>query len=495
MSVFHFDCFWMKERHWCNFQWDRKAFPDPEGMLKRLKAKGLKVCLWINPYISQLSELFEEAVKAGYFLMRPDGRVFQRDAWQPGMALVDFTNPKAVSWYCGKLQKLLDMGVDCFKTDFGEFIPEDVIYHNGADPALMHNHYAYLYNKAVFDLLEKHHGKGEAVVFARSAAIGSQKFPVHWGGDNEGTFESMAESLRGGLSFCLSGAAFWSHDIAGFSGTATPALYKRWAAFGLLSTHSRLHGSSSYRVPWLFDEESVDVVRHFSQLKNKLFPYLFAAAHDAVEHGWPVMRAMVLEFPDDPAVAYLDRQYMLGSSLLVAPVFRMDNIAEYYLPRGKWTNFLTGRLITGGRWVSEKVDFMHIPLFARENSIIPMASDEKSPAWRMNDELTLHVFQMTEGAEISLRVAASDRGGATRIVCRRKGQKITLSGDGRAKNVRVLLRSVQAASEISNGRAIGDPPEGLLMEWTDTAEPVSFIVGAAEIQPMERAATTTPVLK
>ncbi len=495
LSVFHFDCFWMKERHWCNFQWDQKAFPDPEGMLKRLKAKGLKVCLWINPYISQLSEIFDEGNKAGYFLKRPDGRVFQRDAWQPGMALVDFTNPKAATWYCSKLQKLLDMGVDSFKTDFGEFIPEDVVYHNGADPGLMHNHYSYLYNKSVFELLEKHHGKGNAVVFARSGSIGSQKFPVHWGGDNEGTFESMAETLRGGLSFCLSGAAFWSHDIAGFSGTAHPSLYKRWAAFGLLSTHSRLHGSSSYRVPWLFDEESVDVVRHFSKLKNSLFPYLFAAAHDAREHGWPVMRAMFVEFPDDPGVAYLDKQYMLGSSLMVAPVFRMDNVAEYYLPKGKWTHFLTGKIVNGGRWISEKVDFLHIPLFVRENSIIPISSDEKKPSWQLKDELTLHLFQITEGAETTLRLATSEGTATTRITCKRTGQKITLASDGHAKNVRLVLRSVQAATDITNGKLIRDLPEGVLLSWPNTAEAITFTISMAETLPAERASATTSVMK
>jgi alpha-D-xyloside xylohydrolase len=495
LSVFHFDCFWMKERHWCNFQWDRQAFPDPEGMLKRLKARGLKISLWINPYISQLSELFEEGARSGYFLKRRDGTIFQRDAWQPGMALVDFTNPKAAAWYCQKLQKLLDMGVDCFKTDFGEFIPVDVVYHNGADPMQMHNHYAYLYNKTVFELLERHHGKGNAVVFARSAHIGSQKFPVHWGGDNEGTFQSMAETLRGGLSFCLSGAAYWSHDIAGFSGTADPALYKRWAAFGLLSTHSRLHGSSSYRVPWLFDEEAVDVVREFSRLKNRLFPYLFAAAHDAGEHGWPVMRAMFLEFPDDPAAVYLDRQYMLGSSLLVAPVLRTDNVAEYYLPKGKWTNFMTGKLITGGRWVTEKVDFLHIPLMVRENSVIPVAGDDAAPGWTMKDPLVLHLFQITDGAEVLLRLVASDGGGITQFECRRSGQKISLSSDGRAKNVRLLVRSAQAASDIQSGRLISHLPDGLLLEWTDTGEPISFVVSSAETMPMERGAATAPVLK
>jgi alpha-D-xyloside xylohydrolase len=495
LSVFHFDCFWMKERHWCNFRWDLDAFPDPAGMLQRLKSRGLRICVWINPYISQLSEIFEEGRQAGYLLKRPDGSVFQRDAWQPGMGLVDFTNPRAVDWYCGKLQKLLDMGVDTFKTDFGEFIPEDVVYHNHADPRQMHNHYAYLYNKCVFELLEKHHGKGGAVVFARSGAIGSQKFPVHWGGDNEATFESMAESLRGGLSFCLSGPAFWSHDIGGFAGTANPAVYKRWAAFGLLSTHSRLHGSGSYRVPWLFDEESVDVVRHFVELKNRLFPYLYSAAQDACERGWPVMRAILLEFPDDPAALHLDRQYMLGSSLLVAPCFRMDNTVEYYLPKGKWTNFLTGKIAIGGRWITDKVDFMHIPLFARENSIIPTSGNVKNPSWRLLDELTLQLFQISDAAEIPIRLVDSDTATASQISCRRIGQQITLTGDGRARNLRIQLRSIPSVSQIANGKLVGDRPEGPILEWSDPTAPVTFTVSTSESVPSDRGAGTSRILK
>jgi alpha-D-xyloside xylohydrolase len=256
-----------------------------------------------------------------------------------------------------------------------------------------------------------------------------------------------------------------------------------------------LHGSSSYRVPWLFDEESVDVVRHFTKLKNSLFPYLFAAAHDARENGWPVMRAMFLEYPEDPAVAYLDRQYMLGSSLLVSPVFRMDNVAEYYLPKGKWTNFLTGRIVTGGRWMTEKVDFLHIPLFVRENSIIPISSDDKKPSWNMKDELTLHLFQITDGADISLRIPTSEGSATTKITCKRTGQKITLTSDGHAKNVRLVLRSVQAATDLTNGKVLRELPEGILLSWPDTANPITFTISMAETVPPERATTTTPVLK
>jgi alpha-D-xyloside xylohydrolase len=472
LRVFHFDCFWMKERHWCNFKWDTDAFPDPKGMLARLKAKGLKTCLWINPYISQLSELFDEGSQNGYFLKRPDGSTFQRDAWQPGMALVDFTNPTAVDWYCAKLRALLEMGADCFKTDFGELIPEDVVYHDGSDPALMHNYYTYLYNKAVFDLLEDYHGKGNALLFARSATAGCQKFPVHWGGDCFATFESMAEDLRGGLSFCLSGAAFWSHDIGGFAGKADPALYKRWVAFGLLSTHSRLHGSESYRVPWIFDEESVEVMRRFVELKNRLLPYLFSAAKDANEFGWPVMRAMVLEFADDPACLYLDRQYMLGSSLLVAPVFRPDNVAEYYLPRGRWTHLLTGAVVEGGHWQKETIDFMTVPVFVRENSLLPLCNSQPRGEWTVKDPLTLQLFAVADGADLPLRVVPCDGGAPVHFKCNRKGNVITLTSDTAEMNILVRLSDDRSVSKMSNGTAA----DGNAARWLDTRSPLVLTI-------------------
>ena len=231
LSVFHFDCFWMKDFNWCDFTWDSRVFPDPEGMLKRLKAKGLKICVWINSYVGQESSMFKEGVEGGYFLKRPNGDVWQWDMWQPGLAIVDFTNPAACEWYSKKLEALLDMGVDCFKTDFGERIPTDAVYYDGSDPVKMHNYYTYLYNKVVFNVLKKKKGEKEAVLFARSATAGGQKFPVHWGGDCWSDYESMEESLRGGLSLTSSGFGYWSHDIGGFESTSTPDVYKRWCAF------------------------------------------------------------------------------------------------------------------------------------------------------------------------------------------------------------------------------------------------------------------------
>jgi alpha-D-xyloside xylohydrolase len=397
LSVFHFDCFWMKEFHWSNFEWDDQLFPDPEGMLTRLKTRGLKICTWINPYIAQRSALFDEGMSRGYLLKRSDGSVWQWDLWQAGMGIVDFTNPDARAWYLEKLRTLVKMGVDCFKTDFGERIPTDVVYHDGSDPIRMHNFYPYLYNQAVFEMLEADLGKGAAIVFARSATAGGQQFPVHWGGDNSATFESMAESLRGGLSLTLSGFGFWSHDIGGFELTAPAEVYKRWCAFGLLSSHSRLHGASSYRVPWQFDDEAVDVLRFFTRLKCRLMPYLFQVARQAHLTGIPMMRAMLLEFPTDPGCDTLDRQYMLGDSLLVAPVFSFDGVVNYYVPEGRWTNFISGEIIEGPGWQCENHEFKSLPLLVRPNSVIPVGKINHRPDYDYGDGLTLQVYNFQDG--------------------------------------------------------------------------------------------------
>ena len=368
LSVFHFDCFWMKDSHWCNFLWDSDMFPDPEGLIAKLHERGLHVCVWINPYIAQQSEIFDEAAKNGYLIRKTDGSVWQTDLWQAGMGIVDFTNKDAAKWYQGKLKVLLDMGVDCFKTDFGERIPvDDVVFADESDPLRMHNYYTYLYNSTVFELLEKEKGKGEAVLFARSATAGCQKFPVHWGGDCHSDYPSMEQTIRGGLSLMLSGFSYWSHDIGGFEDKSTPDVYKRWAAFGLLSSHSRLHGSTSYRVPWNYDEESVTVLRHYVELKKSLMPYLNTAKSAAEESGLPVMRPMILEFQDDPICAFLDRQYMLGSNVLVAPVFDEDGWVEFYLPEGTWVSAdgSDRRVITTGRFFKEKRGYLEMPVYIR----------------------------------------------------------------------------------------------------------------------------------
>ena len=295
-----------------------------------------------------------KAAKNGYFIKKTDGSVFQCDEWQPGMAIVDFTNPEACKWYAGYLRKLCEMGVDTFKTDFGERIPtRDVVYYDGSDPIKMHNFYTYLYNECVFNVAERNiFGENKSIccshVLLQQAVRSS---PVHSGAE----LLRQLLQLNGWGSvrlsvFCISGFGYTSHDMAGFEATATPDIYKRWAAFGMFSSHSRLHGNQSYRVPWLFDEESCDVLRFFTKLKGKLMPYLWAQAIKTHEVGVPVMRAMVIDFADDPTCLTLDRQYMFGDNILVAPILNDEGIAEYYVPEGKWTDIITGKVLEGGKW-------------------------------------------------------------------------------------------------------------------------------------------------
>lgn len=405
LHVFHFDCYWMEAFEWCNFKWDPNVTTDPKSMLQRYHDKGLKICVWINPYIGQKSCLFEEGSEKGYLLKRTDGSVWQTDLWQPGMGLVDFTNPDACAWYQSKLRTLLDMGVDCFKTDFGERVPvKDIAYFDGSDPVKMHNYYTYLYNQTVFRLLEEVRGEGDAVLFARSATVGGQKFPAHWGGDCSATYVSMAETLRGGLSLSLSGFGFWSHDISGFEQTAPADIYKRWCQFGLLSSHSRLHGSSSYRVPWLFDEEACVVLKEFVNLKCRLMPYLYGQAVRAHEYGTPVLRPMFLDFPEDRACDTLDRQYMFGSSLLAAPVFKESGEVDYYLPKGTWVNLITGETREGGNWYREVYDYHSMPLMVKENTILPVGKNDREAEYDFADGVTLLLSVFADGKEADVEI-------------------------------------------------------------------------------------------
>ena len=430
LHVFHFDCYWMEAWEWCNFTWDAKTFPEPREMLKRYHDRGLKICVWINPYIGQKSPLFREGMEHGYLLKKSNGDVWQTDLWQAGMGIVDFTNPAAVTWYQEKLKTLLDMGVDCFKTDFGERIPvRDIAYFDGSDPVKMHNYYPFLYNQAVFELLERERGVGEAVLFARSAAVGGQQFPAHWGGDCSASYPSMAETLRAGLSLACAGFGFWSHDMGGFENTASADVYKRWCQFGMLSSHSRLHGSGSYRVPWLFDEEACDVLRKFVKAKCALMPYLYRQAVKAHEDGIPMMRPMFLEFPEDRACEPLDRQYMLGDSLMVAPVFRESGEAEYYLPEGTWYNLLTEARAEGGRWHKEQFDYFSLPLMLRPGSILAVGAHTERPDYAFYEGVKLLVYLPEDHGKAETEVTDLDGHVVMRVFAERNGSQVKVRVD------------------------------------------------------------------
>jgi alpha-D-xyloside xylohydrolase len=329
------------------------------------------------------------------------------------MAVIDFTNPAAATWYSEHLTRLMDMGIDTFKTDFAERIPVNgVTYHDGSDPVRMHNYYALLYNKIVYETMTSVSGKSNSLLFARSTAVGGQKYPVHWGGDCESTYEAMAESLRGGLSLSLAGYIFWASDIGGFEGTPPPALYKRWVQFGLLSSHSRLHGSSSFRVPWIYGEDCSDVLRDCVKRKIALTPYLLAEALTGSREGVPLMRAMFLEFPNDLNTYSIDTQYMFGGNLLVAPVFSDEGVVTFYVPRteeeergdGKWVSWFDhGKSYEGGRWYTETHGFETLPILVRPGSVTPLNPKLAAPEDDALDGLEVLVNGRLRG-EVAVQV-------------------------------------------------------------------------------------------
>jgi alpha-D-xyloside xylohydrolase len=263
----------------------------------------------------------------------------------------------------------------------------------------------------------------------------------------------MAESLRGGLSLSLSGFGFWSHDIGGFEGMPPVEVYKRWIAFGLLSSHSRLHGSSSYRVPWQYDEEAVDVLRFFTKLKCRLMPYLFAKAVEAHQTGVPTMRAMLMEFPNDPASDTLDRQYLLGDSLLVAPVFAADGSVSYYVPEGRWTNLITGAVVTGPRWVREEHGFLSLPLLVRPNTVLPLGSHEEKPDYDFAEGVTFQIHELEEGHEASASVPNLRGEEAISLLAKRQGGQVHIEARGDSQTWNVLLAGIEQVGAVEGGVA------------------------------------------
>lgn len=461
LDVFHFDARWMDDYKCCDFVWS-KRFGDAKDMLKKIHERGVRVCVWMNPYVSQESYLFEEGKEHGYFLKTKDGGVWQSDHWMSGTAVVDFTNPEARKWYQGKLGEILDMGVDALKTDFGEKIPTEVVYWDGSDPKKMHNYYPYLYNEAIYEVIQER--KGEGCVFSRSATVGTQKFPINWGGDNESTYISMAESLRGGLSFCQSGYGYWAHDISGFCKTATPDLYKRWAQFGMLSTHSRLHGQESYRAPWYFDEECCQVLKQFTNLKCTLMPYLYAGAVQVKEEGIPLMRAMMLEFPEDLTCLHLERQYMLGDNLLVAPIFREDSTVEFYLPEGgKWTNYLDGEVLEGGKWYKRTYDYFHMPLFVRSASILPVGNVETTPEYAYEKGITFKLYEIPDGFQKECKIYDMKGMEVLSLTAGRNGKKLSFVLDGNTEDVTIQLCNVRQV-HTENGIETEQHEEGVKLK-------------------------------
>ncbi len=461
VDVFHIDTWWLRNRKYCDFEWDRNAFPRPEILIGVLRRHGLKLSLWEHPYISVESELFAVGKDNRFFVQRPDGEVYVIDyglslapkpdgairraapgeAWNAPVAVIDLTNPEALAWFKDLHRPLLRQGVDSFKTDFGEDIPADAVFANGKTGAEMHNVYPLLYNRAVFEVIQEE--KGQGAVWARSAFAGSQRYPLVWSGDPASNSESLAATIRGGLSAGLSGLPFWSNDIGGYRGIPSAELYVRWAQFGLFCSHSRMHGDSP-REPWYFGEEAAAIVRKYALLRYELFPYIYSAAFEAGLKGIPVIRALPLAFPDDLNVFDKDFQYMFGPGILVAPVIEPEGKHRIYLPEGCWYDYWTKEIIVGPKNLRVQVPLDILPLYVCGGAIIPRMQQ----SWRIPEERIDPLIVEVWPHETSDYLFYEDEG-VTEFRCRQDGDGLDFEWSGPLPRRTILhIKSIGTPNKI-----------------------------------------------
>ena len=380
-DVIHLDTGWFRTDWLCEWKFNPERFPDPEGFIRRLADNGYKVSLWQLPYIAKGAEQIDEAREKKYIgpLKREQASEGSNFSTLDYAGTIDFTYPAATEWYKGLLRSLLNMGVKCIKTDFGENIHMDATYH-AMTPERLNNIYALLYQKAAYEVT--HEVTGDGIVWARAAWAGCQRYPLHWGGDSESSWAGMAGSLKGGLHFGLSGFAFWSHDVPGFHSTPDfmnsvidPKVYVRWTQFGVFTSHMRYHGSHK-REPWYYPEVA-DIVKKWWKLRYRLMPYIIEESRHATESGWPVIQALLMHHPDDRTCWNISDEYYFGRKMLVAPVMSSADKRDIYLPEGEWVNFFTGERHVGPCWLKGvDVPLDQMPVFCRPGTEIPVYEKE-----------------------------------------------------------------------------------------------------------------------
>lgn len=395
-DVIHLDTGWFETDWRSNYEFSKSRFRDPQKMISDLKNQGFHISLWQYTYFTPKNELFKEIVEKGLEVKNDGGGQPFEDA------VLDMSNPAAVKWYQGKLENLLKMGVSAIKVDFGEGAPISGQYFSGKAGLYEHNLYPLRYNKAVADITKQ--TTGDSIIWARSAWAGSQRYPLHWGGDAENSNSAMAAELRGGLSFGLSGFTYWSHDVGGFVHRSPRDLYRRWMAFGVLTSHTRAHGEPP-REPWEYDEALTDDFRRALNLRYSLMPYIYAQAKDSSEKGYPMLRTLFFEFPNDETSWLIDDEYMFGSNLLVAPLFEdAKNSRKVYLPPGAWIDYQTGKVYQGEKWHEIEAGEIPVILLVKNHSVLPMVKVAQNTAEIDWNNVELHVFS-TDNADVSGKFA------------------------------------------------------------------------------------------
>jgi alpha-D-xyloside xylohydrolase len=476
-DVLSLDPWWMGDGPWSTYEWDTDAFPEPGEMVHGLREQGVRTCLWINPYVPASTPAHAEALARGFLVSRSDGSVSPVvEAFAGnGLAAVDFTNPKARTWFQDKLRELLEQGVAVFKTDFGEQAPVDAVYHDGRSGLEMHNLYPLLYNRTVFELTEAYFGRG--FTWARSAYAGSQRYPVQWGGDSYSSLDQMACQIRALLGYGLSGVPFGSHDVGGFDYSPQafdhserssqwflkeyaldPVVYARWLQFGVFSSHVRAHGKQP-REPYASGPQVEAIARRYLRLRYRLLPYIYSQAVQSARTGLPMARAMVLEFPSDPSTYRLDLQYMFGDSFLVAPVVSPAHRCRVYLPAGDWLDYWTKEAVSGPRWLDLEVPLDTLPLWVRAGAIIPMGPEMAHTEEKPLDPLSLVLCQPQ--GEASTVIHDEDRRDIpVRYVRRADSLTVEVGPSPGAVEVELYGVTVAAASLDGQLLPLGETPGG-----------------------------------
>lgn len=424
-DVIHFDTGWFDVDWQCDYKFSENRFQNPQQMLKDLKSQGFHVCLWQLPYFTPKNRYFPELIKKDMYVKNGNGELPYEDV------VLDFSNPETVKWYQDKLAGLLNIGVSAIKVDFGEAAPLNGIYASGKSGWYEHNLYPVRYDMAVSEITKKLHN--ENIMWARAAWAGSQRYPLHWGGDAATTNTGMLGTLRAGLSFGLSGFSFWSHDMGGFVKSTPEDLYCRWLPFGFLTSHTRAHGAPPTE-PWLYDSKRVqDVFRKSAEMKYRLMPYVYAQAKECTEKGLPMLRALFVEFPDDPGAWKVDDEYLFGSQILVAPLLESGITGRtVYLPEGKWIDYQTEKVYEGG-WHRIEAGSLPIIMLVRDGSVLPhlkLAQSTSEMDW----------------SKMSLKVYSTDKKQAEGLICLPTDNRIQVVKVDCAKAKPQLLNQVEGTS-------------------------------------------------
>lgn len=424
-DVIHFDTGWFDVDWQCDYKFSENRFQNPRQMLKDLKSQGFHVCLWQLPYFTPKNRYFPELIEKNMYVKNGNGELPYEDV------VLDFSNPETVNWYQNKLAGLLNIGVSAIKVDFGEAAPLNGIYASGKSGWYEHNLYPVRYDMAVSEITKKLHN--ENIMWARAAWAGSQRYPLHWGGDAATTNTGMLGTLRAGLSFGLSGFSFWSHDMGGFVKSTPEDLYCRWLPFGFLTSHTRAHGAPPTE-PWLYDSKRVqDVFRKSAEMKYRLMPYVYAQAKECTEKGLPMLRALFVEFPDDPGAWRVDDENLFGSQILVAPLLESGITGRtVYLPEGKWIDYQTEKVYEGG-WHKIEAGSLPIIMLVRDGSVLPhlkLAQSTSEMDWN----------------KMSLKVYSADKKQAEGLICLPTDNRIQVVKVDCAKAKPQLLNQVEGTS-------------------------------------------------